>query len=99
MEEALTALRAVGIPAADIAWISADRASVGRPDWRHGRGETQAGSEPQCKAANSLLDRGWDKPREPIEPWPAGADLSTFTDEELERIMRLTEPPKREAVP
>src|SRR6516162_7343147 len=36
-------------------------------------------------AATSLLDRGWGKPREPIEPWPAGADLSALSDEDLER--------------
>jgi hypothetical protein len=35
--EALTALRALGLPAAGIAWISADSATIGRPDWRDGR--------------------------------------------------------------
>jgi hypothetical protein len=38
-------------------------------------------------AANSLLDRGWGKPREPVELQHPGADLSTLSDEELERII------------
>jgi hypothetical protein len=47
---------------------------------QHGQSETA-----RIAAANALLDRGWRKPREPIEPSPAGADLSTLSDEDLER--------------
>ena len=40
-------------------------------------------------AANALLDRGWGKPREPIELLDdPGADPSGFSDADLERIIR-----------
>lgn len=41
-------------------------------------------------AANSLLDRGWGKPREPVELRRRGADPTTLSDEELERIIKAT---------
>jgi hypoxanthine phosphoribosyltransferase len=52
MEEAIKALHSLCIPAAGIAWISTDSATIGRPDWRNGRRstETQA-SEPQTVQA------------------------------------------------
>jgi len=45
MEEALTALRALGISAAGIAWISADSgtATAPRPDWREGQASWRDG--------------------------------------------------------
>jgi hypothetical protein len=55
MEEALTALRALGIPAAGIAWVSADSATIGRPDWRDGRrSEAAPAGEPQALQAGAV---------------------------------------------
>jgi hypothetical protein len=55
MWEALTALRGLGIAAAGIAWISADSATIGRPDWRDGRrGETAQFGEPQALQAGAV---------------------------------------------
>ena len=54
MWEALTALRALNIPAAGIAWISAESGTIGRPDWRSGherRGETAQFGESQALQA------------------------------------------------
>jgi hypothetical protein len=53
---------------------------------QHGQSETA-----RIAAANALLDRGWGKPREPIEFLHADADPSELTDEPLERLIRLTE--------
>jgi hypothetical protein len=52
---------------------------------QHGQSETA-----RIAAANALLDLGWGRPREPIEIAPAGADLTTLSDEELERIIEAT---------
>jgi hypothetical protein len=52
MEEAIKALRSLGLPAAGIAWISADSATIGRPDWRDGRrGEKTQAGKPQAVSA------------------------------------------------
>ena len=57
MWEALMALRALGIPAGGIAWISADSATIGRPDWRSGYGrrgqDAQAGESETLQAWQS----------------------------------------------
>jgi hypothetical protein len=47
MEEALTALRGLGVPAAGIAWISADSgtATAPRPDWRIAPAKWRDGDE------------------------------------------------------
>jgi hypothetical protein len=59
MWEALTALRALGIPAAGIAWISAESATIGRPDWRDGRrGETAQAGESQALQAWAVGQSG-----------------------------------------
>jgi hypothetical protein len=52
LEEAIKALRSPGIPAAGIAWISADSATIGRPDWRDGRQSEKANAgEPEAVQA------------------------------------------------
>jgi len=52
MEEAIKALRSLNIPAAGVAWISADSATIGRPDWRDGRRSEETGAgEPQAVQA------------------------------------------------
>jgi hypothetical protein len=55
MWEALTALRALDIPAAGIAWISADSATIGRPGSRDGRrGEKAQAGESQALQAGAV---------------------------------------------
>jgi hypothetical protein len=55
MWEAVTALRALNLPAAGIAWISADSGTIGRPDWRDGRrSETAQAGESQALQAGAV---------------------------------------------
>jgi hypothetical protein len=66
--EAIKALRSLNIPAAGIAWISVDKPTIGRPDWRDGRPskETQV-DEPEAVQAWTVrkswrTEQGSDQP-------------------------------------
>jgi hypothetical protein len=52
MEEAIKALRSLAIPAMGVAWVSAESATIGRPDWRDGRRRQEAQAcEPEAISA------------------------------------------------
>jgi hypothetical protein len=59
MWEALTALRSLCIPAAGVAWISADSATIGRPDWRDGRRNQETKADKSATLQTRAVGQSW----------------------------------------